>query len=184
MAEFRLETERLVLRNWTGDDVDPLHELCRDPRVMAFLGPEQDRAEVAAAVERQEAFQATVGYCFWALERKADGAFLGFCGLKPGPEDTPLDGVTEIGWRLAHDAWGQGYAREAALASLAWGFANLFDQTIWAMTVRDNERSRGLMQRLGMRRHERLDFDHPAFPAGDPLRAHVVYAIGRGDPLR
>ncbi|WP_408589244.1 GNAT family N-acetyltransferase [Novosphingobium sp.] len=184
MADFRLETERLVLRDWREDDVAPFHALCSDARVMEFLGPLQERSEAEAAVERQNALQDLVGYCFWALERRSDGAFLGFCGLKPGPEGTPLDGVTEIGWRLAYEAWGQGYAREAALTALAWGFANLFDQTIWAMTVPANLRSQGLMQRLGMRRHERLDFDHPALAEGDPLRRHVVYAIGRGDTLR
>lgn len=184
MAEFRLETERLVLREWREGDVAPFHALCSDGRVMEYLGPPLDREEAEAAIARQNALLATVGYCFWALERRSDGAFLGFCGIKPGPEGTPLDGLPEIGWRLAHGAWGQGYAREAALAALAWGFANLFDQAIWAMTVPDNLRSRGLMQRLGMRRHERLDFDHPALAEGDPLRRHIVYAIGRGDPLR
>ncbi|MDF8332946.1 GNAT family N-acetyltransferase [Novosphingobium cyanobacteriorum] len=176
---FRLETARLALRDWRDGDVEPFHAMGRDPRVMAFLGPLQSRAEVEAGIQRQHALSVELGHCFWALERLADGAFLGFCGLKPGPEGTPLHGRIEIGWRLAHHAWGHGYAREAAQAALDWGFAQLASDAIWAMTVPGNVRSRGLMERLGMRHLPGLDFDHPALPADSPLLRHVVYAAAR-----
>ncbi len=81
----------------------------------------------------------------------------------------------EIGWRLRHDAWGQGYAREAAEATLAWGQAAGRPRII-AMTVAANTRSWGLMERLGMLRRPDLDFAHPALAADDPLCAHIVYA--------
>lgn len=176
---FRLETGRLALRSWCAADVAPFLAMGNDPRVMEFLGPPMDRAAVEAALTRQAAFEEDYGHCFWALERLADGAFLGFCGLKPGPEGTPLHGRVEIGWRLAHHAWGQGLAREAARAVLDWGFAQLPVDAIWAMTVPGNVRSWGLMERLGMQRRPELDFDHPAFAPDDPLAAHIVYAAGR-----
>lgn len=179
MAEFRLETSRLVLRGWREEDVGPFHALCNDPEVMRYLGPLQNREMITAAVGRMQGFQSDPGYCFWAIERVEDGAFLGFCGLKPGPEHTPLHGHVEIGWRLSRAAWGRGYAREAAAASLDWGFANLPDQAIMAMTVLGNTRSWGLMERLGMKREAGLDFDHPALAEGDPLRPHIVYSITR-----
>src|SRR3546814_17049402 len=71
----------------------------------------------------------------------------------------------EIGWRVRSDAWGAGYAREAAEASIAWGWANLACDAIHAITTVANVRSRGLMERLGMKRLPDLDFDHPAVPA-------------------
>jgi len=179
MAGFALPTERLVLRGWRDADTADFHAICTDRRVMEFLGPLQTREEIEGAIARQRAFQASHGHCFWAVERRADGAMLGFCGIKPGPADTPLQDRLEIGWRLRADSWGQGYAREAAQASLAWAFATLPDARIWAMTVLANERSRGLMERLGMTRHPELDFDHPALPEDSPLRAHIVYSIGR-----
>lgn len=150
-----------------------------DPRVMEFLGPATDRNAVEAATARQTALQRELGYCFWALERLDDGAFLGFCGLKPGPECTPLAGRTEIGWRLATHAWGVGFASEAAQASLDWGFRQLAVDAIWAMTSPGNFRSRGLMERIGMKRLADLDFDHPAMAEGDPLRRHIVFAARR-----
>lgn len=181
MADFALPTERLVLREWRDDDVPASHAICADRQVMAYLGPPNSIGEVIAGIARQRAFQQSHGYCFWAIERREDSALLGFCGIKPGPEGTPLHGQPEIGWRLRSDSWGKGYAREAAQASIAWGFANLTDPTLLAMTVLANTRSWGLMERLGMTRRHDLDFDHPAVPDGDPLRPHIVYALDRAD---
>ncbi|HET8611209.1 MAG TPA: GNAT family N-acetyltransferase, partial [Sphingomonas sp.] len=93
--------------------------------------------------------------------------------------DGPIIGEIEIGWRLREDAWGQGYAREAAEASFAWGWANLDRGQIVAITVPANERSWGLMERLGMSRRPELDFGHPLFPEGHPLHRHITYAIER-----
>jgi len=174
-VSFRLKTERLVLREWHEVDAVPFHAMCNDPRVMEFLGPAMSREDIDAALERQRGFQRDHGYCFWALERRLDGAFLGFCGIKPGKEKTPLHGRPEIGWRLAHHAWGQGLAREAAKATLDWGFGPAGLGEIFAMTVPGNVRSWGLMERLGMVRHPQMDFDHADFAQGHPLRPHIVY---------
>lgn len=172
-----IETERLLLRGWTDGDRAPFHGMCSDPRVMAFLGPLQSRAESDAAIDRQRGLQADLGHCFWAVERRTDGRFLGFCGLKPGAAETPIEGEIEIGWRLAFEYWGQGYAREAAAASLAWGWAQLPVDRIAAITVEANARSWSLMERLGMQRAAEDDFDHPA--AIPELRCHRTYRIAR-----
>jgi RimJ/RimL family protein N-acetyltransferase len=179
MAEFRIETERLILREWREEDVDALLDLRTDPRVMATLGPLQTRDEVVQTYLRHTAFQQTLGHCSWVIERRHVDGLIGSCGLHPGPKATPIEGRLEIGWQLAHHVWGQGYAREAALASLAWGFANLRDDSIWAITTTGNSRSWGLMERIGMARHPELDFDHPNVPDGSPLKRHITYSIRR-----
>ena len=179
VAEFKIETERLTLREWREEDVAPLLAMCRDPRVMEFLGPLQSQDKVEAAIARQRDHQANLGHCYWAIERKSDGMMIGFCGIQPEPEGTPIAGLPDIGWRLARDTWGQGYAREVAQATLDWGFANLTDDTIWAITVPANIRSWGLMERLGMMRQIDMDFDHPAVPDDSPLKHHITYNIMR-----
>ncbi len=179
MNGFRLETERLILREWREEDVAPLQRICGDCCVMEFVGPPWSAEEVAQFIVSQQEILARVGYCNWAVERKGDGALLRFCGIKPGTFGTPVAGKPDIGWRLAHAAWGQGFAREAALACIDWGFANLSDEAIWAKTVSANSRSWGLMLRLGMIRVEGGDFDHPALSPGDPLRRHILYSITR-----
>ncbi|WP_426165179.1 GNAT family N-acetyltransferase [Sandarakinorhabdus sp. DWP1-3-1] len=175
-----IETPRLFIRDWRDSDREPFAAMNADPAVREHLGPTQTRAETDAVIDRLVAVAADHGHTFWALERRDDARFLGFCGLKIAPENIPgIEGAIEIGWRLARDAWGAGYAREAAAACLDWGFANLFDDRIIAITTPANTRSWGLMLRLGMVRRHDLDFAHPALAADDPLSAHVTYERAR-----
>ena len=170
-----IETERLILRPWRDTDRDPFFALNSDPAVMEYL-PAGDRASSDAAVDKMIATETAHGHCFWAVERKADGKFLGFCGPMPARE--PLNEV-ELGWRLAREAWGRGYATEGARASLSWCWANLDPPTVMAITVPANTRSRHVMEKIGMAYVEGGDFDHPALPEGDPLRRHVLYRAYR-----
>ena len=179
---MRIETERLILREWRDDDAEAMHAMGQDARVMAFLGPLYDRGESERLVAGQIVNQSLFGHCFWPIERRADGMLLSFCGLQLGPKGTPIEGGIEIGWRLAHHAWGYGYAREAAEATLAWGWNMLDVDRIAAMTVAANRRSWTLMDRLGMRRIMGEDFDHPGLAEDDPLRRHILYRINRPRP--
>jgi RimJ/RimL family protein N-acetyltransferase len=175
-----IETERLLLRSWREADRDPFFDLCQSPAVMACLGGPATPEQADAAIARIRACEAANGFCFWAMERRADGAFLGFCGLKIANEpDISVTGEVEIGWRLREQDWGMGYAREAALATMRWAWANTRAPRVVAMTVAANRRSWGLMERIGMTRRPRLDFDHPLFPDYHPLRRHIVYAADR-----
>jgi RimJ/RimL family protein N-acetyltransferase len=175
-----IKTQRLTLRNWRDSDRAPFIAMNQDPAVRAHLGPIQTPAETNAAIDRLQAVADAHGHTFWALERNEDHEFLGFCGLKIAPENIPgIEGAIEIGWRLRSDMWGRGYAREAAFASLAWGWANLPIDRIIAITTPANSNSWGLMQRLGMTRRHDLDFIHPAVPADDPLAPHITYEILR-----
>jgi RimJ/RimL family protein N-acetyltransferase len=174
-----IETERVILRGWRESDVEPFHAMGNDPQVMEFLGPYLSLADAEGAMERQNDTLAALGHCFWAVERREDGAFMGFCGVKPGPVNTPIEGEIEIGWRLARPYWGNGYAREAAQASLDWVWANLDVDNVAAITVLGNTRSWGLMERLGMSRAIDDDFDHPNVPIGNPIRRHITYRVAR-----
>lgn len=175
-----IDTGRLVLRPWRAEDRAGYAAMCASPAVMRHLGGPNDDAEIDAALARNAACQRERGHCFWAVERREDGAFLGFCGLRVVDDPRrPVHGDIEIGWRLREDAWGQSYAREAAEASFGWGWAHLDAPRIVAFTVPANTASWGLMERLGMTRRPDLDFGHPAFAPGHPLHRHVTYAMER-----
>ena len=180
VAEFRLATERLVLRSWRAEDRAPFAAICADRQVMVTLGPVLDRAASDALLDRVTALEADHGHTFWALERTEDAALIGWCGVIRG-DAGPVAGQAEIGWRLARAAWGHGYASEAARASVDWVFGNLADDAVWAITYSGNVRSRAVMERLGMQYRPELDFDHPRIAADSPLRPHVTYALTRSD---
>jgi len=173
-----IETERLLLRSWNEGDGAEFARVTNTPEVMEHLGGVEDPIALASTAGRLDAIEREHGFTFWAIERKEDGALLGFCGVKPA-NVAPLLGELEIGWRLRHDCWGQGYAREAAEACLAWAWANLEAPRIVAITVPANSRSWGLMERLGMKRRADMDFDHPHFAPGHRLRGHITYIAER-----
>ncbi len=172
------ETPRLILREWREDDRDWAAAQCACPIVMACLGGPQDRAASDARIDRMIAMQAERGHGFWVMERKADGVPIGTCGLKTiDAAGAPLQGELEIGWRIAKECWGQGYAGEAAAATLDFAFRRLGGACVVAITSERNAPSWRLMQRLGMTRRLALDFHDPRFAAEDnPTIVHVIEA--------
>jgi RimJ/RimL family protein N-acetyltransferase len=177
-----IETPRLCLRPWVEADVPELMRVTNTPAVTEYLGGVVAPERFAEYLTRSQASQTDNGFCFWIAERRSDRAVLGFCGLKIANVG-PINGEIEIGWRLREDAWGQGFAREGATACLDWAWRNLSCRRIVAYTVNQNNRSRGLMERVGMRHVPDMDFDHPEFPPGHPCRPHVTYTIVRPTPL-
>ena len=175
-----IETERLIIRPWRDGDRADYLATCNSPEVTAHLGGPATVEDIDSAIARIQKSQEENGFCFWALERKSDGAFLGYCGLKIArDEGTPIEGDIELGWMLREDAWGQGYASEAARACLGWAWSNLDVARIVSITVPANERSWGVMERIGMVRRPDLDFDHPLFDRGHPLSRHIAYVAER-----
>ncbi|MGX7927530.1 GNAT family N-acetyltransferase [Tsuneonella sp. HG094] len=178
MAEFAIRTERLTLRDWRDGDAAFFFEGTNTPAVMRWLGGAMDDGGKQALLDRVAGCSAANGFCFWIVERNDDGAILGFCGLKRA--DAPGSSVTgemEVGWRLREDAWGQGYAKEAATAALDAAFGRFGADEVVALTVIENTASWGLMERLGMRRRAELDYADNRFEP--PLRDTIVYSIDR-----
>ncbi|MBA3578171.1 MAG: GNAT family N-acetyltransferase [Sphingomonas sp.] len=180
MADILAETERLRLRGWREGDREEFVARVNTPAVMRWLGGVQDPSSHEAAFDRVDSYQRDYGHTFWIIERRSDQALLGFCGLKrvnsPGGE--VLHGDFEIGWRLREDAWGQGFAKEAAIASLDLAFDRFAAPYVVALTVKGNETSQGLMKRLGMTRRQDLDFDDLRYPELNPC---IVYRIEAGE---
>lgn len=174
-----METARLRLREWREGDDALLKEHNDTPSFKRWLEDENmEPRHTGSTTERQQLMQAQEGFCFWVVERREDDAFLGYCGLKRvNAQGTDLVGEFEIGWGLREDAWGKGYAREAAAASLDRAFAVHGAECVYAFTVAGNRGSWGLMERLGMTRRPDLDYHDPAF--SDALNPTIVYRIAR-----
>jgi RimJ/RimL family protein N-acetyltransferase len=170
-----LETDRLRLRQWQDRDHDPFALLNADARVMEFYPATLDRAASQAMVDRCQRLIAERGWGLWAVELKATQQFIGYVGLHIPGYELPFSPCVEVGWRLAYDHWGQGYATEAAKASLAFGFEQLKLATIVSFTAVQNTRSRAVMERLGMQ--QTGTFEHPSLPVNHPLRLHYLYQL-------
>jgi RimJ/RimL family protein N-acetyltransferase len=174
-----IETARLILRPPQDHDREALASINGDRRVGEWLASTLSREESDALVDRVCAHIAEHGGGFWTVERKLDGAIIGMSGLISMHDDLPPGPAVEVGWRLSPEAWGQGYASEAASAALDWGFAKLKLAEIIAITARTNLRSQAVMQRIGMTAEPWRDFDHPRLAQGHPLREHVLFSARR-----
>lgn len=148
---LELRTERLRLRQWRPADRAAFAAVNADPDVMRHIGSGPlDRVASDALLGRLRRDWIAGRHAPWALERTDDRALLGFCGLAVPTFLPQLLPAVEIGWRLRRDAWGAGYATEAARATLdaAWriGIAQVI-----AIVHPENERSLALAERLAMR---------------------------------
>lgn len=168
-------TDRLVLRPAVDADRDAIAALNAHPKVGEWLGGVRDHAESDAFVDRVQAHDFEHGFGFWVVERKADRRVIGMTGVWWVPPELNMAPAVEIGWRFHPDAWGQGYATEAAKAALDYGFDRLKLPEIIAFTASTNLASQSVMRRIGMRPDPARDFDHPGLAEDDPLRAHVVF---------
>jgi RimJ/RimL family protein N-acetyltransferase len=174
---MQLSTERLLLRPWRPHDLDPFAALNADLRVMEFFPSVLSRHESDALAARIAAHIDTHRWGLWAVEVPGATAFAGYIGLAVPSFAAAFTPCVEIGWRLAHEHWGQGYAIEGARAALSFGFAALKLPEIVSFTVPANLRSRRVMERLGMTHDPADDFDHPGLTVAHPLRRHVLYRI-------
>jgi RimJ/RimL family protein N-acetyltransferase len=165
-----LRTTRLLLRPWHDEDVAASKGLSADPEVMEFLVPLPGWADRARAHWDEHRFGQ------WVVEIPGEASFIGIVGLNKISYEAHFTPAVEIAWRFARAHWGRGYAIEAARASLDYGFDRLGLGEIVATTVPANQRSRRLMERLGMTRNPADDFDIPHLPEG-PFKRHVLYRL-------
>jgi RimJ/RimL family protein N-acetyltransferase len=178
-----VETQRLILGTWLPSDRDLFREINADPKVMEFFPFRRSYEEADTFLARLNGMLKEDGLGFYAIVLKETQEPMGFCGLSrpnlPGvfPEQT-----VEIGWRLATRFWSNGYATEASSGILDWAFDAKNLDAVVSFAVEANQRSTGVMRRLGLHRIRDLDFDHPRVPDTHPhLKRHVVYAVTRDD---
>jgi ribosomal-protein-alanine N-acetyltransferase len=178
-------TERVILRQWRESDRAAFAVMNADPRVMEhFASGPLSRRESDALVDRIVSHFAEHGFGVWAIEIAGGVEFAGFCGLAVPGFNAHFTPCVEIGWRLAAEHWGHGYATEAARGALAFGFSTLALREIVSFTTVGNLRSQRVMQRIGMHRDPSDDFDHPGVAADHPFRRHVLYRIRDGGVMK
>ncbi len=174
-----IKTERLNLREWTSADVHSFAAMNQDPRVMAHYPRLLTKEESAESVEKIRTHFKKHGFCFYACELAATHEFMGFIGLKATEFSTHFTPCVEIGWRLAYDFWGKGYATEGAKAVLKTAFETFNIKEVVSFTSPLNVRSVQVMKRLGMAHDAEGTFENPKVPEGHMLRPHVLYRMPR-----
>jgi RimJ/RimL family protein N-acetyltransferase len=174
-----ITTERLILRPWMSEDFLPYAEMNANPKVREFFPSVLTREQSDAEIRRFQASYERDGFCMFAAELAATGQFTGFIGLQTMNFVVPsvAQPAVEIGWRLSRSHWGKGLATEGARGVIRYAMETLELLEVVAITVPANLRSRRVMEKIGMKHIEGLNFDHPCVPEGHPLRAHLLYVL-------
>ena len=180
-----ITTERVILLPWMSEDFLPYAEMNANPKVREFFPSVLTREQSDAEIRRFQAGYERDGFCMFAAELAATGQFTGFIGLQTMNFVVPsvAQPAVEIGWRLSPSRWGKGLATEGAHGVIRYAMETLELLEVVAITVPDNLRSRRVMEKIGMKHLEGLNFDHPRVPEGHPLRAHLLYVLKKeADP--
>lgn len=177
MKKVHLETDRLILREWIDEARKPFAQMNADPMVMEYMPRRLDEGASDKLVDRFSQHFKKHGYGLYVAESKDTKEFMGFVGLSNVELEVPFAPAVEIAWRLSYEFWGQGYASEAAKSVLKHGLGKLKIPEIVAFTVYDNTRSIAVIEKLGLERDPKGDFDYPRLPKGHPLAKHVLFRI-------
>lgn len=176
-----IETERLILREWKEDDKKVFARINNDPMIMEYFPRRLSEKDSDHLIDKFQKHFEDHEYGFYAVEMKETGEFIGFAGLQKVELDVPFKGAVEIAWRLDYGAWGQGYGSEAAAAVLDHAFNELELKEVVGYAVHDNNRAIKLMEKLGMKRDLKGDFEYPYLPEGSALGGFVLYRINSKD---
>jgi len=175
---IEIQTDRLIIRQWNKNDYSVFAKMNADQDVMKFY-PDiltlKQSDDMAQKIEDEIALK---GWGFWAIELKEKNSFIGFAGLHEPGYKLPMSPCIEIGWRLAKQYWGNGYATEAGEAALDTAFVKLELTEIYSFASISNYKSQAVMERLNMTNTHK-NFDHPMIPINNPLREHVLYKVDK-----
>ncbi|MEX1006936.1 MAG: GNAT family N-acetyltransferase [Acidimicrobiia bacterium] len=137
-----LRTDRLLLRRWLPADLEPYAALNADSEVREHFQSTMTRQECESEIAIFEERFDEHGYGLWAVEVPGVAPCIGFIGLDLATFDAPFTPAVEVGWRLARDHWGKGYASEGARAALQFGFDTIGLDEIVSVTTPRNVRYR------------------------------------------
>ena len=177
-----IDTARLRLRRWLPSDRVPFAALNADPLVMEHFPSVLSPDESDALADRIDTHFERHGFGLWAVQIRGSAPFAGFVGLAVPSFETSFTPCVEVGWRLAREHWGRGFATEGAQAAVELAARDLGLREVVSYTVPANRRSRRVMEKLGMTNDPADDFDHPELPVEHPLRRHVLYRLTLAPP--
>lgn len=175
MHSFCFTTERLGFRHWHPSDTEPFIAMNSSTTAMEFFPSPLNRNESLAFIQRIQNHFQEHGYGLYAVETLSNHEFIGFIGFSHPRFDSFFTPCVEIGWRLAVQHWGKGFATEGARACIEYGFAALDFRDIYSFTATINTRSERVMAKIGMKYIG--EFNHPALPENSQLQRHVLYHI-------
>ena len=176
-----IETDRLILRKWIDADLHSMYEINQDPKVMEYFPGLQDLEETKKLITKINEHFNKYDFALYATVKKDSNEFIGFIGLLTADFKAHFTPATEIGWRLSSKHWGQGFATEGAKEVLSYAFKKFNIAEIVSFTAAGNEKSRRVIEKIGLQHNVKDDFDHPNLDDSSSLKRHVLYRLNNAE---
>jgi RimJ/RimL family protein N-acetyltransferase len=172
---YLFTSDRLGFRNWSLDDVEKMHEINSDKKVMEFFPSIPTKEQTTAFIQRMQKQFEEKGFCYFAVDKLEDNEFIGFIGLSEQTYIADFTPCVDIGWRIKSSEWNKGFATEGAKRCLDYAFNHLQLKEIYSVAPKINIRSEHIMIKIGMKKE--YEFEHPLLAENEKLRTCVLYKI-------
>ncbi len=166
-------SERLGFRNWNLTDIDKMHEINSDEKVMEFFPKILTKKQTNEFIERMKTQFQDKGFCYFAVDKLEDNEFIGFIGLSEQTYEAEFTPCVDIGWRIKSSEWNKGYASEGAKKCLEYALSNLKIENIFSIAPKINTKSEHIMTKIGMKKQ--FEFEHSLLTNDDRLKICVLY---------
>jgi len=172
---YLFTSDRLGFRNWSLDDVEKMHEINTDKKVMEFFPGIPTKELTASFIQRMKKQFEDKGFCYFAVDQLENSEFIGFIGLSEQTYPAEFTPCIDIGWRIKSNEWNKGFATEGAKRCLDYAFDILKLKEIYSVVPKINVRSEHIMIKIGMKKE--YEFEHPLLKENENLRTCVLYKI-------
>lgn len=171
--KYIFTSDRLGFRNWSVIDIDKMHEINSDKKVMEFFPGVPTKEQTTEFVERMKKQFEDKGFCYFAVDKLEDNEFIGFIGLSEQTYAADFTPCVDIGWRIKSNEWNKGFASEGAIKCLEFALNNLQLENIYAIAPEINTKSEHLMTKIGLKKQ--YEFEHPLLTNNERLRTCILY---------
>lgn len=171
--KYIFQSDRLGFRNWILDDIDKMHAINSDDKVMEFFPSIPTKEQTAEFIERMQKQFLDKGYCYFAVDKLEDNEFIGFIGLSEQTYIAAFTPCIDIGWRLIKKEWNKGFASEGAIECLNYAFNTLKLDCVFSIAPSINTKSEHIMTKIGMKKQ--YEFEHPLLSNNPRLKTCVLY---------
>jgi len=166
-------SDRLGFRNWNLIDIDKMHEINSDVKVMEFFPSIPSKGQTTEFIERMQNQFQDKGFCYFAVDKLEDNEFIGFIGLSEQTYKADFTPCIDIGWRIDSNEWNKVFATEGAKRCLEYAFNDLKLKKVFSIAPKINTKSEHIMKKIGLKKQ--YEFEHSLLTNNDQLKACVLY---------
>lgn len=173
IKKYTFASERLGFRNWNLTDIDEMHKINSDEKVMEFFPKIQTKAQTKEFIERMINQFQEKGFCYFAVDKLENNEFIGFIGLSEQTYEADFTPCVDIGWRIKRSEWGKGFASEGAKKCLSYALNELKLENVYSIAPKINIKSVHIMTKIGLKKQ--YEFEHSLLTNNDRLKTCVLY---------